>query len=66
MDFPGVLAGDELLAAKLAAATGRRKDGHAPGLVGPALQAYAGAGPGSDHESTALDEAREKLRAGLM
>jgi len=66
MNFPGVLAGDDLIAAKLAAANGRHHDGHAPGLSGAALQAYAGAGPGSDHESTGLDEARAKLRAGLM
>lgn len=66
MDFPGVLAGEERIAAKLAVAVGRRHDGHAPGLGGAALQAYAGAGPGSDHESTEFAEAREKLRAGLM
>ncbi|MDP9359787.1 MAG: adenine deaminase [Chloroflexota bacterium] len=66
MNFPGVLAGDEGIAAKLAISDGRRRDGHAPGLRGPALRAYAGAGVGSDHESTHLEEAREKLRAGLM
>jgi len=66
MNFPGVLAGDEEIAAKLAASVGRRRDGHAPSLRGATLQAYTGAGPGSDHESTALAEAREKLRAGLM
>ncbi|MGH2560275.1 MAG: amidohydrolase family protein, partial [Thermomicrobiales bacterium] len=66
MNFPGVLAGDEEIGAKLAASDGWRRDGHAPLVRGPALQAYAGSGVGSDHESTALDEAREKLRAGLM
>ena len=66
MDFPGLLAGDAAIAAKLAAADGLRRDGHAPGLRGPLLQAYAGAGPTSDHESTTLAEARDKLRAGLM
>lgn len=66
MNFPGVLSGDADIAAKLAAASGRRQDGHAPGLRGPALQAYAGAGPVSDHESTSIEEAHEKLRAGLM
>ncbi len=66
MNFPGVLAGDAAIGAKLAAASGRRRDGHAPGLTGAALQAYATAGPASDHESTTLAEAREKLRAGLM
>jgi len=66
MNFPGVLAGDDGIAAKLAIAAGGRRDGHAPGLRGPALQAYVGAGPGSDHESTTLGEAWEKLRAGQM
>jgi adenine deaminase len=66
MNFPGVLAGDDDIAAKLAISAGGRRDGHAPGLSGPALQAYVGAGPGSDHESTTLGEAREKLRAGQM
>src|SRR5829696_6634626 len=66
MNFPGVLAGDEDIARKLAVSAGRRRDGHAPGLRGPELQAYVGAGPGSDHESTTLVEAWEKLRAGQM
>lgn len=66
MNFPGVLAGEAEIAAKLALAAGRRIDGHAPGLHGAELQAYAGSGPSTDHESTALDEAREKLRAGLV
>ncbi len=66
MDFPGLLAGDAGIAAKLALSAGRRRDGHAPGLRGAALQAYAGSGLGSDHESTELAEARAKLRAGLM
>ena len=66
MDFPAVLAGEEGIAAKLGVSAGRRRDGHAPGLGGAPLQAYAGSGPGSDHESTGLAEARAKLRAGLM
>lgn len=66
MNFPGVLAGDADIAAKLAASAGRRRDGHAPQLRGAALAAYAGSGLGSDHESSSLEEARDKLRAGLM
>jgi adenine deaminase len=66
MNFPGVLAGDDDIARKLAVSAGHRRDGHAPGLRGAALQAYIGSGPGSDHESTTLAEAREKLRAGQM
>lgn len=68
MNFPGVLAGDAELFAKVAAARAakHRVDGHAPGLMGKSLQAYAGSGPSSDHESTVLEEAREKLRAGMV
>jgi adenine deaminase len=65
MNFPGVLNGDESIFDKLSLPVGRR-DGHAPGLRGPALNAYAGSGMTSDHESTELDEAREKLRRGMM
>lgn len=66
MNYPGVLAGDEQIGAKLALSTGRRRDGHLPGVTGAALHAYAGSGVGSDHESTVIEEARQKLRAGLM
>jgi adenine deaminase len=65
MNFPGVLAGDREIYRKLVAPAPRR-DGHAPGLTGRQLNAYAGSGMGSDHESTRLEEAREKLRRGLM
>jgi adenine deaminase len=66
MSFPDVLAGHDGIAAKLSESQGMRRDGHAPGLRGPALQAYVGSGPGSDHEATTYDEALEKLRAGQM
>ncbi len=66
MNFPGLLAGDDDIGAKLAVSQGSRRDGHAPGLSGPGLDAYIGSGPGSDHESTTLDEAQEKLRLGQM
>ncbi|HET7036694.1 MAG TPA: adenine deaminase [Thermomicrobiaceae bacterium] len=64
MNFPGVLAGDAEIFATLSLPVARR-DGHAPGLRGPALNAYIASGIGSDHESTELEEAREKLRRGL-
>jgi len=66
MNFPGVIDGSDLIAGKLAVASGRRIDGHSPHLRGDALQAYLGSGPASDHEATTLDEAREKLRLGSM
>ena len=66
MNFPAVLAGDQSIAAIMAAARGHRVDGHSPTLTGQPLMAYAAAGIHSDHESVGLDEAREKLRAGMM
>ncbi|MCA9863139.1 MAG: adenine deaminase, partial [Thermomicrobiales bacterium] len=66
MSFPDVLAGADSIAEKLRVSQGMRRDGHAPGLRGSALQAYAGSGPGSDHEATTYDEALEKLRAGQL
>jgi adenine deaminase len=65
MNFPGVVQGDEEVLAKLKAFDGRVIDGHCPRLSGLPLNAYAAAGIGSDHESTALAEAREKLRLGM-
>lgn len=66
MNFPGVISGDPGVMAKLAAFRGRVVDGHAPGVRGRALNAYAAAGPGSDHECTTPEEALEKLRRGLF
>jgi adenine deaminase len=66
MSFPAVVAGDAEVLAKLDVFAGRPVDGHAPGLSGAALAAYAAAGPRSDHECTTVEEAREKLRAGLV
>ncbi len=63
MNFPGVVAGSEAELAKLALA--RHVDGHAPGLLGKPLNAYAAAGIRSDHEASTLDEGRERLRAGM-
>ncbi|MGI2335264.1 MAG: adenine deaminase [Dehalogenimonas sp.] len=65
MNYPGVLFGDEQVLRKLAAATDKVIDGHAPGVTGSDLDAYVAAGIGSDHESTRLAEARKKLARGL-
>jgi adenine deaminase len=65
MNFPGVVGGDPQVLAKLAAFRGRPLDGHAPGVTGRRLDAYAAAGISSDHESTTAEEAREKLRRGM-
>jgi adenine deaminase len=63
MNFPGVIGGAPSELAKLALA--RHVDGHAPGVLGRSLQAYAAAGIRSDHEAYSVEEGRERLRAGL-
>jgi adenine deaminase len=67
MNFPGLLFQDPEVLRKLAAARvrGLPIDGHSPALSGRDLQAYVAAGARSDHECTTLEEAREKLRAGM-
>lgn len=67
MNFPGVLEGDPEVMRKVevARASGKPLDGHCPGLSGSALRRYITAGIGSDHESTTLAEAEEKLDAGM-
>ena len=65
MNFPGVIAGDPEMLARVAAAGTRRVDGHSPGVRGRALDAYLAAGVESDHESTELEEAAEKRRKGM-
>ncbi|MBU4117370.1 MAG: adenine deaminase [Proteobacteria bacterium] len=67
MNFPGVITQDPEVMAKLAAAAkmGKRVDGHAPGLRGADLAAYAQAGISTDHESGNLDECYEKLGLGM-
>lgn len=65
MNFPGVIQGDEKVLAKLRVFRDRVKDGHCPGLSGHRLSAYAASGISSDHECVTVEEAREKLRAGL-
>jgi len=65
MNFPGVISGAASELAKLAVEGADRVDGHAPGVHGRALQAYAAAGIGSDHEAFTADEGRERLRAGM-
>ena len=65
MNFPGVIAGDDAELAKLALEGAEHVDGHAPGVLGKALQAYAAAGIRSDHEMLTVEEGRERLRAGM-
>lgn len=67
MNMPGILRGDEQLLAKIVATQkhGLVVDGHAPGLNGRDLCAYATAGVMSDHECSTLEEARQRIRQGM-
>src|SRR5438445_6127630 len=65
MNYPGVYLGMQSELDKIQAGKGKNIDGHAPGLTGRNLNAYVLAGVRSDHESTELAEAREKLRLGM-
>ena len=63
MNFPGIVEGSAEELAKVLLAP--HVDGHAPGLAGKRLNAYAAAGIHSDHEAALLEEGRERLRAGM-
>src|SRR6186997_2885936 len=63
MNFPGVISGAPAELAKLGLA--EHVDGHAPGVLGRSLMAYAAAGIRSDHEAYTVAEGRERLRAGM-
>lgn len=67
MDFPGVIGAaggtlDKLLAAK---EQGKLIDGHCPGLMGNALNAYAAAGIRTDHECSTVDEMLDRISRGM-
>jgi adenine deaminase len=65
MNFPGVLAKDQVVLDKLVAFAGRHVDGHAPLLRGYDLNGYLAAGPRTDHETPLIEEGAEKLAKGL-
>ncbi len=67
MNYPGVLYKDPEVLAKIKAAhdAGKPVDGHAPGLMGNEAAAYAAAGITTDHECFTLDEALDKVKAGM-
>ncbi|WP_082733882.1 adenine deaminase [Polycladidibacter hongkongensis] len=65
MNFPGVLACDPVVMAKLEAFAEGHIDGHAPLLRGLALNGYLSAGITTDHEATTYEEGLEKLRKGM-
>jgi adenine deaminase len=65
MNFPGVVSGSEAELEKLGLPGATHVDGHAPAVLGKALNAYAAAGIRSDHEVSTLEEGRQRLRAGM-
>lgn len=65
MNVPAVLNGDAAMISKLVAFDGAPKDGHCPLLRGRDLSVYAAARITSCHESSELEEAREKLQKGI-
>ena len=67
MNFPGVLDDEEEVMKKIKWAWHYNKpiDGHAPGLRGRAVEKYAAAGITTDHECFTIEEARDKIAAGM-
>lgn len=67
MNFPGVIFNDPEVLKKIEWAHHYKKpiDGHAPGLMGEQLQAYANSGISTDHECMNAEEAFEKILQGM-
>lgn len=65
MNYPGVIAGDPDVHAKLELMADRRIDGHAPGVTGKNLNAYIASGIRTDHECTTKEELLEKVGKGM-
>ncbi len=67
MNWPGVLNRDAVVMKKIMVAqeAGKPVDGHAPGLIGDDARRYAEAGISTDHECYSLEEALDKLEAGM-
>jgi len=67
MNYPGVVGGDPSCMEKILSArrAGKPIDGHCPGLSGRDLKRYVEAGISTEHECTSLQEAKEKMSAGM-
>lgn len=67
MNVPGVAYKDAEVLAKIKATldTGKPVDGHAPKVTGEMLQKYVEAGISTDHECSAIEEAKEKISLGV-
>ncbi len=67
MNYPGVLAKDPAVMAKIRAAlrAGKPVEGHSDGIMDRELCAYVAAGISSCHEATRPEEVAERLRLGM-
>lgn len=65
MNFPGVLHKQRLEMDKLKLFYKQKVDGHAPGISGKELNAYAASGISTEHECVTPAEAMEKVRRGM-
>jgi len=65
MNYPGLLAGDRDVLAKVSLFHDRVMDGHSPDLSGNELNAYLATGIMADHECITPEEAMEKLKKGM-
>ncbi|OFF89882.1 adenine deaminase [Listeria monocytogenes] len=68
MDFPSVAKGSSDILTKIidAKKEGGRIDGHGAGLTSADLNNYLAVGIRTDHESTTVKEATDRLRAGMF
>ena len=67
MNYPAVVNAEQDMIGKISDAKhlGKKIDGHAAGLKANDLNVYMSAGIRTDHESTTIDEARDRLRRGM-
>ena len=67
MDYPGVIAGNDLVIDKIWEARKVDKiiDGHSPAIFDSDLDAYASAGIKTDHECETAQELQDRLRRGM-
>ncbi len=67
MNFPGVVEAESDVLDKLITAIKRQKpiDGHSPGLLGNALNAYVSAGIHTDHECSTVEEMHDRISRGI-
>ena len=68
MNYPAVIFSDAEVLKKIEHAKRMNKpiDGHAPGIIGEDLMKYISAGITTDHECSTIEEAEEKIKAGMI